>query len=237
MNGPWSRPRTLHRGALRVMLASVAASALMGSYAVLREDFGETETRLLLSTLAIFGASTITLACGLAWERRRLGVVPPLGIALGLVGLVLMLVLIWGDPDGESPLLTKSVATEVTLALAATHASLIGVVGAWRRISAAVNTALGLNGVVTAMTIAPIWWEPVGDADGYWRLYGSLFVLLVAVTIAIPVLRRLQRGAGGEEREGPAARFCPVCGAALDPPGATECASCGARFEVRITVA
>ena len=219
------------------MLASVAASALMGSYAVLREDFGETETRLLLSTLTVFGASAITLACGLAWERGRLGVVPPLGVALGLVGLVLMLVLIWGDPDTDRPLLVKAVATEVTLALAATHASLVGVVGMGRRASPAVTAALGLNGVLTAMTIVPIWWESVGEADAYWRVYGSLFVLLVAVTIAIPVLRRLQGATEDEEREGPVARFCPVCGAALDPPGAAECAACGARFEVRVTVA
>ena len=219
------------------MLASVAASALMGSYAVLREDFGETETRLLLSTLTIFGASAITLACGLAWERGRLGVVPPLGVGLGLVGLVLMLVLIWGDPDTDRPLLVKAVATEVTLAVAATHASLVGVVGMGRRASPAVSAALGLNGVLTAMTIVPIWWESVGEADAYWRVYGSLFVLLVAVTIAIPVLRRLQGATGDEERDGMVARFCPACGTALDPPGAAECATCGARFEVRITVA
>ena len=219
------------------MLASVAASALMGSYAVLREDFGETETRLLLSTLTVFGASAITLACGLAWERGRLGMVPPLGVALGLVGLVLVLVLIWGDPDTDSPLLVKAVATEVTLALAATHASLVGVVGMGRRASPAVTAALGLNGVITAMTIVPIWSESVGEADAYWRVYGSLFVLLVAVTIAIPVLRRLQGATGDEERDGPVARFCPACGAMLDPPGAAECAACGALFEVRVTAA
>ena len=72
MNDSVGGRRTLHRGALRVMLASVVVSALMGCYALLREDWGETEERLLLSTLSVFGTSMITLACGVAWERGRL---------------------------------------------------------------------------------------------------------------------------------------------------------------------
>ena len=217
------------------MLASVAASALMGSYAVLSEDFGETEGKLLLSTLSVFGTSMIVLACGVAWERRRLGVVPPAGIALGLLGLVLLLVVIWVEPDTDSDLLGRGLLTEITLALAATHASLVGIFGLTRRYAAAPIAAYTLNALLAATSILWIWLEPDWD-DAFGRWYGTLIVLLIAVTIAIPVLRRLQGAAGDEQREGAVARFCPVCGAALDPPGATECGSCGARFEVRITV-
>lgn len=206
----------------------------MGSYAVLREDFGETETRLLLSTLTVFGTSTITLACGLAWERRRLGLVPPLGIALGLVGLALVLALIWGDPDMDGPLLGRAVGTVVTLALAATHASLVGVVGTGGRGAPAAIAAYAFNATVTVMTIVAVWWDPP-EADAYWRLYGSLFVLLAAVTIAIPVLRRLEGATAEESHVEAPARFCPNCGAALDPPGEWACEVCGATFEVRLT--
>ena len=218
------------------MLASVAASALMGSYAVLSEDFGETEGKLLLSTLSVFGTSMIVLACGVAWERRRLGVVPPAGIALGLIGLVLLLVVIWAEPDTDSDLLGRALLTEITLALAATHASLVGIFGLKRRYAVAPIAAYALNALLAATSILWLWFEPDWD-DAFGRRYGTLIVLLIAVTIAIPVLRRLQGAAADEEREGAVARFCPVCGAALDPPGATECATCGARFEVRVTVA
>lgn len=236
MDEPLNRRRTLHRGALHVMLASVAASALMGSYAVLSEDFGETEEKLLLSTLSVFGTSMIVLACGVAWERGRLGVVPPLGVALGLLGLVLLLVVIWAEPDTDSEVLSRGLLTEITLALAATHASLVGIFGVGRRYAVAPIAAYALNALLTTLSIMWIVWEP-DWGDAVWRWYGTLFVLLIAVTIAIPVLRRLEGAADDEERAGAVARFCPVCGAALDPPGAAECAACGARFDVRITVA
>ena len=229
-----NRRRTLHRGALRVMLASVAASALMGCYAVLSEDFGETEGKLLLSTLAVFGTSMITLACGVAWERGRLGVVPPLGIALGLLGLLLLLVVIWVEPDTDNDLLGRSLLTEITLALAATHASLVGLNGLGRRYAVVPTGAYALNALLTATSILWIWWEPAWD-DAFGRWYGTLIVLLIAATIAIPVLRRLEGSTVDSPPVETAARFCPRCGAELDPAGASTCAACGAAFEVRVT--
>jgi hypothetical protein len=234
VDGSQNPRRTLHRGALRVMLASVAASALMGSYAVLREDFGETEGKLLLSTLSVFGTSMIVLACGVAWERGRLGVVPPLGVALGLLGLVLLLFVIWAEPDTDSEVLGRGLLTEITLALAATHASLVGIFGVGRRYALAPIGAYALNALLTATSILWIWWEPDWD-DAFGRWYGTLIVLLIAVTIAIPVLRRLEGSEVAAARAGTLARFCPHCGAELEPEGASRCAACGAAFEVRVT--
>ncbi|MCY4455739.1 MAG: zinc ribbon domain-containing protein [Chloroflexi bacterium] len=229
-----NRRRTLHRGALRVMLASVAASALMGCYAVLNEDFGETEGKLLLSTLSVFGTSMITLACGVAWERGRLGVVPPAGIVLGLIGLVFLLVVIWVEPDTDNDLIGRGLLTEITLALAATHASLVGLNGLGRRYAAVPVAAYALNALLTATSILWIWWEPIWD-DAFGRWYGTLIVLLIAATISIPVLRRLEGSAVDSPPVETAARFCPNCGAGLDPEGASTCAACGAAFQVRVT--
>ena len=234
MNGSTDGSRTLHRGALRVMLASGAVSALMGCYAVLREDFGETEGKLLLSTLSVFGTSMITLACGVAWERERLSVVPPLGIALGLLGLVLLLGVIWTEPSTDSDVLWRGLATEITLALAATHASLISIFGLRRRYRAVPLATYALNALLTATTLLWIWWEPDWD-DAFGRLYGALIVLVIAATIAIPVLRRLDGPVVEAERSDTPVRFCPICGAVLDPPGAAACEVCGATFEVRVT--
>ncbi len=216
------------------MLTSLGASALMGSYAVLSEQFGETEEKLLLSTLSVFGTSMIVPACGVAWERRRLGVVPPLGIALGLIGLVLLLVVIWSKPDTDSEILSRGLLTEITLALAATHASLVGIFGLGHRYALAAVAAYVLNALLTATTILWIWWEPDWP-DAFGRWYGTLLVLLIATTIAIPLLRRLEGPTQGEAGQSTPARFCPGCGVALDPPGTDECAACGASFDVRLT--
>ena len=233
--------RTLQRGALRVLLASLAVSALMGCVALFRAEFGEIEGKLLLSVFTVFGASATTLACGLAWERGRLGVVPPLGIALCLFGFLLLLFGIWVEPDIEDDWLWRAFFTEMTLAFAATHASLVAVFGMGRRHQAVFATAYGLNVFAVLLTLAALWAED-GPGDEFWRVYGAVFVLLIAVTIAIPVLRRLAGAPADEAPEGPGngasveARFCPNCAARLDPPGADSCTACGASFEVRLTV-
>ncbi|MDE2967645.1 MAG: hypothetical protein OXS30_09225 [Chloroflexota bacterium] len=58
--------RALRRVALRVLLISLAASALMGVIALLDSDFGDIQEKLLLTSLATFGVSVILLSCGLA---------------------------------------------------------------------------------------------------------------------------------------------------------------------------
>ncbi|MYD65005.1 MAG: zinc ribbon domain-containing protein [Chloroflexi bacterium] len=227
--------RTLHRGALRVMLASVVVSALMGCYALLSEDWGKLEERLLLSTLSVFGTSMITLACGVAWERGRLSVVPPLGIALGLLGLVLLLGVIWTEPRTDSDVLWRGLATEITLALAATHASLVSIFGLKRRYEAVPIVTYVLNALLSATTLVGIWSDEVWNDDAFGRAYGALTVLVIAATIAIPVLRRLDGPALDPGRGETGARFCPNCGTGLEPPGEAACEVCGATFEVRVT--
>ena len=230
--------RTLRRTALRVLLASLALSAAMGLAALARGEFDELDGRLLLSAFTVFGASAVALACGLAWERGRLGVVPPLGVALGLVGLVLLIVLIWTELGADSDLVWRAFVTETVFAVAATHASLVAISGSLRRLRGAPFPAYALNVVGVALTLLLVWADDVAGSGGFWRWYGAVMVLLIAATIALPVLRRLV----GEPSEAPApeaatprARFCPACGEALVPAGASSCAACGANFEVRLT--
>lgn len=222
--------RTLRLGALWALFASLAVSALIGIAALASSDFGETEGKLLLTTLSFFSASAITLACGLAWERGRLGIVPVLGIVSGLVGLVLVLVGIWGDFDGD--LWWKCFASEIMVSLAATHASLVAVFSAGQRFRGGAYAAYGLGALAATLTLIAVWGE-VGD-DGFWRFYAAVMVLLLALTIALPVLRRIAGPATEWDRQSVSARYCPGCGAALEPPGATSCATCGARFQGRI---
>lgn len=234
--------RFLRRGSLWVLLASLGLSALIGIIAILGDEFGETQGRLVLTTLSAFGASAVTLSCGLAWERGRLGAVPLIGIVCGLIGFAVVFYAIWWQPDFESDFWWKTYFSEIMVAVAATHASLIGVAGMLRRNAWASYTAYGLNFLAACLTLVGIWAEV--ESGGFWRFYGVVMVLLVANTIAVPVLRRLEGPPRDEaspelapspEPSGTPARFCPACGANLEHPGADVCLACGARFEVRIT--
>ena len=234
--------RNLRRGALWVLLASLAMSALMGIVALVGDDFGDTDANLLLTSFASFAAAAVALACGLAWERGHLGAVPPLGIALGLLGFAVVVYAIWWEPDFEYDFWWKAYFTEILIAVAATHASLVAVSGTpYRRRWASLAdygslAAYGLNGLGVLLWLIAIWGEV--ESDGFGRFFAAVMVLLFAVTIAVPVLRRLEGGAATVTASTSAptlARFCPLCGSPLDPPGVDRCEACGAEFQVRIT--
>lgn len=70
MNRSGGRRRVLRRSALLVVLASVAASAVIGCYVVIVGEFDDTEARLLGTSLSAFAASTIALVRGVSGSRR-----------------------------------------------------------------------------------------------------------------------------------------------------------------------
>ena len=208
----------------------------MGCYVVIVGEFEETEARLLGTSLTVFGTSAIALICAAAWERGRLGFVPPVGIAFVLASAVLTLVAIWEGADLDNEPYWKSLSTVSTPAVAAAHASFVALFVLTARYRFAPVVAYAMNTMVTTLAVLAIWWEALSENEPLARLSGTLVVLLIATTIALPVLRRLEGSEGDDEPSETLTRFCPHCGEALDPAGAPECLSCGASFQVEITV-
>ncbi|MCY3571401.1 MAG: hypothetical protein OXH19_08710 [Chloroflexi bacterium] len=226
--------RALRRAALRILLVSLALSALIGVIALLDSDFGDTQEKLLLTSLATLGASVILLSCGLAWERSRLGPVPPIGIACALVGFGIVVYAIWLRPDVDYDNWARAFVTEVMFAVAAAHLSLVAVTGATGRFRWADYLAYGLNLLAVLLLLSAIWNENVDD--DFWRVFGIVMVLLLSVTIARPILHRLRPRHDNALPIPPEHRlsavFCPRCGTRLPTPGQSSCAACGASFQV-----
>ena len=229
------RRQTLRRWTLLVTLASLAVSAVIGCYVVIVGEFEETEARLLSTSLTVFGTSALALVCAAAWERGRLGFVPPAGIAFVLVAFAMTLVAIWEGADLENESYWKALGTISTPAVAAAHASFVAMFVLTARYRLAPVVAYAMNTMVTTLAVLAIWWEAVSDNEPLGRLSGTLVVLLIATTIALPVLRRLERPDDDAEPAEYWARFCPHCGEGLDPPGASDCPTCGASFQVELT--
>ncbi len=57
---------------LRTLIGALILSALIGIYAFLFGDFGETEVKILLTTLTISYFSVTSLACAAAFEKKNL---------------------------------------------------------------------------------------------------------------------------------------------------------------------
>ncbi len=216
----------MQRLGLRITIVAVALSALGGVYALLAGDVGEFEGKILLTTVFVAGASILAMACGMAWERRRLGLIPPAGVAASVLGFGLFDVAVWTESDAAA--LTKIIGTLLLVGTAAAHASLLSLTRLPSRHRWVMTSAFVSSLVLVGLLMSAIWVEPEGQ--GIWRVTGVFAILVAAFTIAAPVLQRISRL---ESSPSPLVRFCPGCGSALsEPSGGVACAACGVRFRI-----
>lgn len=226
--------RRLRRVALALFFGSVAVNALLGVYALLLAgDFGETEGKILGTSLCVTGALVLSLACLPAWEQRLLGAVPQVGVAASFVGFALVIVAMWSEPDSE--LAGKAIVTVMIVAVAATIASVVALARLPHRHRHVLTAELVLLTVAAGMLVVQVW----AGLEGGWpaRVFGVVAIGLAALTVSIPVLHRMARtelAAAWAHEVHDGIRFCPYCGArsAAEEATVVTCAQCGRHFSV-----
>ena len=223
----------VRRLALRVFFASVALNAALAIYALLAGDFGETEGKILFTSLSVTGAVILALACEAARERGRLGPLPRIGAAAGAGGFALLVAGIWTEPSGNW--LGQLAGSLLTVAGAVALLSLLALATLAPRFRWTFTVTAALAALFGSLLVSGIWGE--WESEWYWRWFGVVAVALAAFAIVVPALHRLSRRqlAAQPEAEG-AARisFCPFCGRPVSAPSGIEatCESCGAAFTV-----
>ena len=231
--------RELYKMALRVLIGAVAISAVLGVYALWRQDLFDWSGKALGTTLFVSAAALLIMANAAGLDRRSVGylLISGTGLLAALVALPVFLYALWLDVDDEG--LWYFGASLEIIAVFAGHSSLLSL----RRLSAQywwlkpIATVLG--GALAALVIWMIWSGDFGS--GKWRAAGVLSILLLSLTIVIPILSRLA-ALDDPERAGDSAgrqrsdrvRHCPNCGRAMRTSGGKRrCGECGARFAVK----
>lgn len=189
------------RGARRVAIVAIVLSlvvaAALGILALLSREFGETQGKIMLTTLVI-AAFSITALCHLAIAARTLRWLGYVGIVASAAAVVPPLVLIWASPDhvDENPWL-KALGVLTTLAVSLAHANLLLLLATRR--DTAVRIGLGLT-VLAIAAVAVMFWIVIlsdgripGENEDYWRALGVIGILDVLGTIALPVLGLVRR--------------------------------------------
>lgn len=200
------------RIALRIFIASISLSALLGVAVLLGGEFGKIELKILGTTLCVSGASILSMASAVALERGRARVYPWIGVSCSTLGFAILLLCILAEEADDVVL--KFVATVLIAGAAGAHGSLLALaeVPPGRR-WVLVGTLICAAFAALAGTIL-VWIE--GDSEELFRALGALAVLTTAGTLIVPVLTRLGR------REAPVAAapgdgpHCPHCGGALN---------------------
>ena len=173
--------RDLRRLVVNGVIGSFSLAALIGIIALLGGgDFGETEGRILLTTL-IVGLQSVAALCYLSLAGHRLAAVGVAGGAASVAASVLALVLTWGsDSDGA----WRAFGVTVTIAASLAQASLLLALAARERIGPLLAATLAAIAGVAVLVLMPI--LDVGDpGSGFARTLGVLAILDVLGTVLV----------------------------------------------------
>ncbi len=219
-------------GLLRVLLASIAVNAVLGVWALLAGDFGETQGKVLATSFLVSTAMIVVLVNLPAVRRRYLWPVPLTAAMVGVAAILWFTVLMWFEVDRVVP--AKLGGSGLLLAGAGTLAGLMTLVAPPPRLPVARVVHNALTSVLVVLILVVMWSERGGDVMA--RLIGVVGVLTAAATLAIPVLARVREPRTEPARSVGVVRFCPACGATLSPAAdageRSVCPRCGSRFEV-----
>lgn len=225
--------RRLRRAGLGLFFASVACNAVIAIYALVSPGFGDTEGKILGTSLYVTAAVLLMLACEPALERRLAMPIPLMAAICGTVGFSLLIAMLWLKDDPPATM-AKLMGTVMTAAIGGTLVSLLALARLSLRFARVRTAAYALVALASLMTVIMLWTEP--ESGAYPRALGVVLVALAALVVTIPVLHRLSRA---ELEPKPPARgarvaFCPGCGVRLPPPpGPTfTCETCGEVFTV-----
>lgn len=221
----------VRRWTLTTFFASIAVNAALGIYAVLTPDFGETQSKILATSMFVTGAILVGLACEPAWEQKLLGPVPLAGALLGAGGFALSIAGMWAEIDSE--VYGKVLGTTFVAAAACTAASLLALAQLAHGHRWVFATTLGLLAVGAAMLAILLW---LGDdpSETYVRAMAAVLIVLAAFAVTVPVLHWVDRGALAAAVPADAVRYCPHCGKRMTGEIGVDlaCSACGAAFTV-----
>ncbi len=226
--------REARRIGLVFFFGSVCVNAALGIYALIGGDFGETQGKILGTSLSVTGALVLALVCAPAWERRLLGPVPPAAALVGATGFALVAVSMWAG--GESDTLGKTIGTLLVVGGAGALASLLVLATLAPPHAIVFRLALGLEAVAVGMMVTGLWLEL--EREGYWRAFGVVMIVHAALVVSIPVLHRIDRAELAVARAGTLGGelgYCPYCGTEIDAAEErpATCARCSRSFTVR----
>lgn len=208
----------VRRTAIWTVIVSLVVAAGIGIFTIVSGEFGETQSKVLLTTLAV-AAFAILALCHLAIINRDVRIVGWVGIGTSVLAFAAAATLIWWNWDlfgygdnGVYMTLTKVFAISTLAAVSFAHANLMLLLATtplrWLRIALDLN--LVLIGLVPLLVIPVILTDsafpPQSLADVYWRFFGVILILDALGTVALPVtslIVRTQRRAAGLDNATP----------------------------------
>ncbi len=217
----------MKRSLTRMAIVLIAFNAGLAVAILALGEMGETEGRILGTSLLATFSALLAMVQVPAFQAGRLGPVPPVGMAACAVGFMMITVAIWADIDLDAWGRLGGSAYVI-----GAGGAVAGVLSGWpirgkaRWVGVAANV---LVAVAVVMILGEIWFEV--DSEASRRSFAAIAVLLSASALAVPILHRASQDRITEPIE-----HCPFCGARLDAEAGQSvvCADCAHTFRVRV---
>ena len=188
---PGERFAKVTRWFLYLLIGSIAVGAVLAIGIVLAGDWGWFETRILLSAVTIAVASIGGMACGAAMSRLSSPWLPMLGIATAILAATQLIAGMWLEVNDGT--YWKYAASVSIVAATCAHVSLLSIARlapahTWVQVVAYVPPFL------FATILVGIIFSETGNDDTL-RILAVVGILDAALTLLVPVLHFLDRGA------------------------------------------
>ena len=171
-------------------ITSVAVSAVIGISVILFGNFGDFETKILLTTVTVSVISILGLACGAYLESRQARWLPIAGIIFAIVSGIMWIVLVWSG-NYRTQYFTEILMSATLVAAACAHLSLISLAKLDARF---LWSRWMLYTAVASLVAILLWltWTHFDPSDSWLaRVMGALSIVIAALTIVTPVLHKL----------------------------------------------
>ena len=181
----------LKRVFLYTLIGSVALSAVLGIGVLLFGDFGDFETRVLITALIVTAVSIMGLACGACVEAGKGRVVPLAGIVFAVLSGILWMVMLWARVEPRKDVFVHSLMSATVMALGCALISLLSLATLdrrfyWSRVAAHVAVWS-----LTALLLVIFWADIDPSQNMLARTMGVLSIVIAALTVVTPVFHKL----------------------------------------------
>jgi hypothetical protein len=177
---------------LVTMIISLSISALIGIFVFLFGDFGETEFRLLMTTLTIGGYSLTGLCCSVLYEKRKFTPLALSGIMISVIGFIYTVLVIWEAIDLDNDFTWKALIIFIILAASTAHSCLLLLIKSEKSlVNGALSGTIIFISIVALMLIILALNEFDDVGEFYFRLLGVFAILDVLGTIVTPILNKV----------------------------------------------
>lgn len=184
---------------LKSLIVSLSASGLLGIFIFLFGKFGETEIRLLLTTLSIGGCSLTGLCCATIYPSENYKIFSVIGIVIAGLCFIFTLFVIWSSDFDHFENTWKILLSFIVLTTTFAHMSLLLNIRIVNQLvmNVLIATLLFIS-IVACMLLILIFCE-FDCGEFFFRLLGVFTILVILGTIVTPILNKTQKQDDSEE--------------------------------------